>query len=203
MEQASTLNPSPENDAMSLSTALQRAATFVVDQSRQAAEYQRSIEELRQQIAQVKSDVQSALAEQQRLRDELYRTVSERDAAKKEAADNKALAESYSHDLDNTRGQLDAVTKERDDYKARLGSTEYDLNNRTNDRDYWRSRAERAEKAHEEASAKLAKMQESFKAIFEPAQEVQAASTVSAHPVQQAGETSFSYWDNAGQHHSS
>lgn len=176
MEQASTLNPSQENtDVNTLASVLQRAATFVVDQSKQAGEYQRQIEELRREIADVKDRVSSALAENQRVRDELYRTVTERDQAKKEAADNKSVAEMYSHDLDETRGRLGNTEQQLRDTQSRLEAEQIHRREAEDDRDYWKRRAITAENARDDVTAKLGKFQATFAEVFKAAQpEVQA-----------------------------
>lgn len=85
------------------------------------------------------TEVSSANAQ---LKQELYTTVTERDKARNEASDNKALADIYRNEREQARNALHEMTTKANENSARLAEFESRERALVGERDMWRTTAE-------------------------------------------------------------
>lgn len=144
---------------------------------------------LEQRFKQTEERVQSLISELSQTRSELYTTVVERDKARKEAQENKDLAESYANDLARVRDevtvldnnlrhlgtQLADTGRELEQTKVRLQAAEGQATHLQEERTYWRDRANTAEATGQEvrsAYESLNKKWQSMADFFKPVEMV-------------------------------
>lgn len=173
-------NPVTENE---MSTFMGRLSSTLVGYSRQAVE----IEELKVALKELSDRVTSLVAEASNLRQEIYRTVGERDQARREAAENLEMAQTYEKERNEARLQvadlanrLDGVTHNREELAIALGDTRKELAQAKDlvevqgrDLDYWKNRALSAEEARDKAQSEaghhlsaLERLRNAFNSVF-------------------------------------
>lgn len=132
--------------------------------------------------------VTEVTASNSQLKQELYTTVSERDKARAEASDNKALADIYRSERDKHTSEAQSLRTRAADLQIELdlasGEHERVIGERdmwrttaehsTADRDYWRNRAlenetnyKKLEESYAELKEKHAKLGSFFKEMFD------------------------------------
>lgn len=166
---------------------MSRLTTTLVGYSEQA----KTIEKLQTQINELNTRVASVLSETDNLRREIYQVTAERTQAQREARENLELAQTYERERNDVRTRLTDTTERLADANTNLADARRTISEQTStietvtaqrdvaqrDLEYWRERAQRAEKNAVEtgnqlttANEKLGKLQTAFDGVFKSVQ---------------------------------
>ena len=154
---------------------------------RRATKLSRTVEPLKKvqaEVYQLKSDMayqrdrlETVLAENSNLQQQVQTVVAERDNARREVEDNKVLAQVYERERDEARRENESLRNQLAHFANNLDG-QREVNGR--------QRQELGDTQYKliKAEAKLAKLQEHFRSVFEEAQAVADANP----PVQSMGD---------------
>lgn len=155
------VNPVTENEMRNFAERMVTSFVSLSEQAKELVAVRNELNGLRSEINYQKDRLEAVLNENSSLQSQIQTVVAERDNARREQADNLALAKQYEQERDEARHRVQRL-QETVTHKERA------INDLHAENDRLRKLASNTELELATANAKLTKLQDHFKSVFEP-----------------------------------
>lgn len=173
------LSPVTETEMRTFAERMVSSFVSLSDQARQLTELQAEMNTIKQDMDYQRSRLEAVLNENASLQSQIQTLVAERDNARREAADNLALAKQFENDHERVKYTVDHL-------QNRLNHSREENENLQSQAVTLRNELADTNSKLTHATTKLTKLQEHFRSVFEEAQEAAGNSGPSHWPSVQA-----------------